>query len=93
MRDHRTERRAAHVADPGTPEHLHQRRLLLELAVAPPAEGDDPRDLARALGVPRAAVEAAGDALVAAGLAERRAGRLFASPATIALDALWPIAL
>jgi hypothetical protein len=74
-------------------EHHHQRRLLLELAVAPPADGDDPADLAHALEFPRAAVEAAADVLVAAGLAERRGGRLFASPATLALEALWPIGL
>jgi len=93
MQDHRNGHWPDHVARPGTPEHDHQRRLLLELAVAAPEAGDGPADLALALGYPRAAVEAAADALVAAGLAERRGGRLFASPATIALESLWPIAM
>jgi hypothetical protein len=92
MQDRRTGAWPAHIAAPGTVEHLHQRRLLLELAVAPPAGGDDPGDLAIALGFPRAAIEAAGDALVAAGLAERRGGRLFPSRVTMACEALWPIA-
>jgi len=93
MQDQRSGHGPDHVARPGTPEHDHQRRLVLELAVAPPGAGDDPADLAVALGYPRAAIEAAADALVAAGLAERRGGRLFASAATLALEALWPIAL
>jgi hypothetical protein len=92
VQDHRTDGWPEHVAAPGSAEHLHQRRLVLELAVAPPPTGDDPAALAHALGFPRAAIEAAADALVAAGLAERRAGRLFASRATLALEALWPIA-
>ena len=83
----------AAVARPDTPRHEHQRRLVLELAVDPPAEGDHPSDLARTLGFSRAAIEAAADGLIAAGLAERRHGRLFASPATMALDALWPIGI
>lgn len=92
MQEHRSEDWPEHIARFGTVEHLHQRRLLLELAVAPPPEGDDPGDLALALGFSRAAVDAAADALVAAGLAERRGGRLFASAPTMALEALWPIA-
>ena len=92
MQHERSQPWPEHVAPAGTPEHVHQRRLLLELAVAPPAEGDDPGELARALGVPRAAIDAAADALVAAGLAERRGGRLFASRVTLALEALWPLA-
>jgi hypothetical protein len=91
MQDHRSGRGPAHVAPPGTPEHEHQRRLLLELAVDPPAGGDEPADLALALDCSRAAIEAAGDVLVRAGLAERRGARLVASAATRALEALWPI--
>jgi hypothetical protein len=91
MQLHRTDGWPEHVAAPGSAAHHHQRRLVLELAVAPPAGGDDPADLARALGFPRPAIEAAADALVAAGLAERRGGRLFASRTTLALDALWPL--
>lgn len=93
MRDHRTARRPRHVAPYGTAEHEHQRRVVLELATAPPPAGDDPGDLAEALGLPLAAVEDAADALIRAGLAERRRGRLFPSAATSALDALWPIGL
>jgi hypothetical protein len=39
------------------------------------------------------AIEAATAALIGAGLAERRGSRLAASAVTMALDALWPIAL
>jgi hypothetical protein len=93
MHVHRTAPRPTVVAPLDTPEFEHQRRLLLELAVAPPAEGDRSADLARVLGLPRPALEAAADALVSAGLAERRADRLFPSPATMAIEALWPLAL
>jgi hypothetical protein len=93
MQDHRSDRWPARVAHPGTPEFEHQRRLLLELAVEPPVDGDRPADLARTLGLAPEALDAAADALVAAGLALRRGGRLFPSPVTMALDALWPIAL
>lgn len=93
MQDHRNDPRRAGVARPGTEAHEHQRRLVLELAVEPPAEGDRLADLARALDLSPEALAAAAEALVAAGLAERRNGRLFPSPATRALDALWPLAL
>jgi len=79
------------IAPPGTPAHEHQRRLVLELAAEPPPEGDCPAELAAVLGLAPHALEAAADALVAAGLAERRAGRLRASPQTLVLDALWPL--
>lgn len=83
----------AGVARLGTPAHEHQRRLLLELAVEPPAAGDRLEDLARVLELSSADLEAAARGLVAAGLAERRDGRLFASRATRAVEALWPFAL
>ena len=50
-------------------------------------------DLARVLGFPEPAIEAAADGLVTAGLAERSGGRLRATPAVLALEALWPIAM
>jgi biotin operon repressor len=93
MQDDPSARWPAAVARADTPQHEHQRRLVLELAVDPPAEGDHPSDLARTLGFSRAAIDAAADGLVAAGLAERRDGRLFATVATRALDALWPIGM
>ena len=93
MHGHRSDLRPAGVAKAGTPAHEHQRRLILELAVAPPAEGDRVEDLARTLAMTPVALKAAADALIAVGLAERRDGRLFPSPATRAMDALWPLAL
>jgi hypothetical protein len=93
MHGHRSVPWPAGVARPGTVEHEHQRRLIRELAVEPPAGGDRPEELARVLGLSPAAVEAAADALVAAGLAERRDGRMFPSAATRGIEALWPLAL
>ena len=93
MHGHRSDAWPAGVARPGTLAHEHQRRLILELAIEPPREGERPEDLARALELPPPAVTAAADALIAAGLAERRGGRLFPSAATRALEALWPLAL
>ena len=93
MQDDRSARWPAAVASVDTPQHEHQRRLVLELAVDAPADGDHPSDLALVLGLSRAALDAAADGLVAAGLAERRGDRLFASGATMALDALWPIGM
>jgi hypothetical protein len=93
MQDDPSASRPAAVARSDTPQYEHQRRLVLELAVDPPAEGDHPSDLARTLGFPRAAIDAAADGLIAAGLAVRRGDRLFASGATKALDALWPIGM
>jgi DNA-binding transcriptional ArsR family regulator len=93
MHGHRTDPWPAAVARPGTAAHEHQRRLILELAVEPPARGERPDDLARVLGLSPRALAAAADALVAAGLVERRDDRLFPSAATRALEALWPLAL
>jgi hypothetical protein len=93
MHGHRSDPWPAGVARPGTPAHEHQRRLILELAVDPPDGGERLSDLARVLELPPAAVEAAAGALVTAGLAERRDGRLFPSAATRAIEALWPFAL
>jgi hypothetical protein len=93
MHGHRSDEWPAGVARPGTAPHEHQRRLILELAIEPPAGGERPQDLARVLGFSPAAIEAAADGLVAAGLVERRDGRLFPSLATRAIEALWPLAL
>jgi hypothetical protein len=76
MHQHRSAGRPGEVAPPGTVEHEHQRRLLLELAVDPPERGDAIAELARTLG-----------------LAERREGRLFATPAVAAVERLWPFGL
>jgi hypothetical protein len=93
MQGHRSDLWPAGVAPHGTPAHEHQRRLLLELAVEPPPDGDRVDDLARTLELSPVALKAAADALIAVGLAVRRDGRLFPTPATRAMDALWPLAL
>ena len=93
MHQHRSAGRPAGVARPGTPEHQHQRRLLLELAVDPPERGDAIPDLAPALGFSVEEVAAAAAVLEQAGLAERREGRLYATPAVLAVETLWPFGL
>jgi hypothetical protein len=93
MQDHRIDPWPAGVARPGTPAHEHQRRLILELAIEPPVDGERPEDLARVLELSPVAINAAARALVAAGLVERRNGRLFPSRATRALEALWPLGM
>lgn len=91
MQIHRTAWPAA-LARPGSRRYEDQRRLILELVVDPPRRGDDPRALAAALRRPPAAIEDAAAALARAGLAERHAGRVRASAAALAFEALWPIA-
>jgi hypothetical protein len=81
------------VALPGTAAHDHQRRLLLELAVDPPVDGDRLPALADTLGLTLAEVQAAASGLELAGLARRRGGRLRPSAAVVAIEALWPFAL
>jgi Mn-dependent DtxR family transcriptional regulator len=93
MQRHRSEARSVGVARPGTQAHEHQRRLILELAIEPPEAGEHPEDLARVLDLSPVAVESAAKALIAAGLVERRGGRLFPSAATRAIEELWPLAL
>jgi len=93
MHGHRSDLWSAGVAPPGHPAHEHQRRLILELAVEPPPDGDRVEDLAQTLDLTPVALKAAADALIAVGLCERRDGRLFPSAATRAMDALWPLAL
>jgi hypothetical protein len=91
MHAHRTAGPPAGVARPGSPEFEPQRRLLLELAVAPPRGGEAPAELARALELPVCAVQAAARVLERVGLCERRGGRLCASVALRAVEALWPL--
>jgi hypothetical protein len=89
MQDHRTA--GSPDGDP-PPRHRHQlkRWLLLELVSYPPAEGDDLEYLTRTLKEQRPHVEAAVDALVRDGLAERDGVRVRASAAAWRFDALWP---
>lgn len=67
-----------------------QRRVLLELVTTPPEEGDELDKLASVLDRSRAAVEAAVNALVDVGLAERDEQRVRATAAAVRFDALWP---
>lgn len=67
-----------------------QRRVLLELVTSPPEQGDELDRLASVLDRSRAAVEAAINALVDVGLAERDEQRVRATAAAIRFDALWP---
>jgi hypothetical protein len=92
MHAHRTAGLPAGVARPGTPEFEPQRRLLLELAVDSPANGDSIGDLSAILEVPPAALEAAAAVLERLGLCERRGERLYATTALRAVEALWPLA-
>jgi hypothetical protein len=82
----------AGVARPGSPEFEPQRRLLLELAVDPPADGDEVADLAAVLDLSPRELESAASALERLGLCERRNGRLRATVALRAVEALWPLA-
>jgi hypothetical protein len=91
MQDHPTDGRADGARSaPGQDDEL-KRWLLFELVCSPPAEGDHLDYLARALKEKRTQVEAAVDALVADGLAERDADFVRASTAAWRFEALWPI--
>ena len=93
MHDHRSDAWRDAIAAPGTSAFEHQRLLLLELVVDPPAGGERIADLAVALELPRAAVRTAAAGLVRAGLAELARGRLCASAPAQAFEALWPVRL
>ncbi len=93
MHAHRSAGPPAGVARPGSAEFEHQRRVLLELAVDPPPSGSAVAALAAELGLTAGEVEAAAAGLVSAGLAERRADRLRATPPVLAVEALWPLGL
>ena len=89
----RPHRRLAAIARPGTAAFDDQRRLLLELLVDPPREGDAIADLAAALDRPAGPIAAAAAALSAAGLAQRDGDRVRATPTALAFEALWPVRL
>jgi hypothetical protein len=93
MHAHRSAGPPAGVARPGSPEFEHQRRLVLELAVDPPPGGQTVPELAAVLELTLPQIEAAAAGLQRAGLVERRADRLHATPPVLALDVLWPLAL
>jgi hypothetical protein len=69
MQDHPNPGAAVGAVSPGSLEHRVQRWVLLELVTQPPPEGDDISKMAFGLKELRPDVEAAVDALVAAGLA------------------------
>ena len=91
MQDHPNPAAPADAPSPGSLEHRVQRWVLLELVTAPPAEGDEISKLAWGLKELVADVEAAVDALVAAGLAVRDGDRVRPTPAALRFDALWPV--
>jgi hypothetical protein len=93
MHAHRSAGPLAGVARPGSPAFEHQRRLLLELAVDPPLDGDGVAALASVLELAPEEVEAAAAELERAGVAERRDGRLFATSPVLAVEKLWPFGL
>ena len=71
MQDHPNPGAPSGAPCPGSLEHRVQRWVLLELVTVPPPEGDDISKMAFGLKELRPDVEAAVDALVAAGLAAR----------------------
>jgi len=93
MHPDRTAPPSGPVATPGTAAHDHQRRLLLELAVDPPRDGDPLPALAETLGLTLAQLELAASGLQRAGLARCHDGRLRATRAVFAIEALWPLGL
>jgi DNA-binding IclR family transcriptional regulator len=92
MHAHRSAGPPAGVARPGTPAFEPQRRLLLELAVDPPAGGESLAELSVALDLPLADLAPAAVALARLGLVERRNGRLYPTETLRAVEALWPLA-
>jgi len=68
-----------------------ERRVLLELVTDPPADGDEPAQLATCLSERVEDVDLAVTALEQAGLARRERGTVHATIAARRFDALWPI--
>jgi hypothetical protein len=76
---------------PGSVEHRVQRWVLLELITASLSEGDGIDRLVFGLKELRPDVEAAVQALVEVGLAERDDDMVRASAAAMRFDRLWPV--
>jgi hypothetical protein len=93
MQDHRSPHWPAPIASPGTSAFDDQRLLILELLVDPPAGGDRFDALSATLGRSVPDLRRAAAALARAGLASVERDRVMASPAAVAFDALWPVAL
>jgi hypothetical protein len=93
MQDHRSPHWPAPIASPGTSAFDDQRLLILELLVDPPAGGDRFEALSATLGRSVPDLRRAAGALARAGLASVERDRVMASPAAVAFDALWPVAL
>jgi hypothetical protein len=88
MQDHPNPEAPSSAPSPGSVEHRVQRWMLLELVTSPPPEGDEIDRLAYGISELRADVEAAVQALVDAGLAERQGQRIRATAAALRFDAL-----
>jgi hypothetical protein len=76
---------------PATREHDVQRKVLLELVLAPPPYTDDLAEMAARIGEPPADVEEALAALARAGLAGRDERVAWATPAARYCEALYPM--
>ena len=91
MQDHPNPGAPHDAPSRGSLEHRVQRWVLLELVTVPPPEGDDISKMAFGLKELRPDVEAAVDALVAAGLALRQGDNVRPTAAALRFDALWPV--
>ena len=89
MRDQRI--RGPEPPAPATREHDVQRKVLIELVLAPPPYTDDVGRLAARVGESSGDVERALAALVRVGLARRDGRRAWATPAARYCEALYPM--
>jgi hypothetical protein len=89
MQNHPNPKIPAGAPTPDSVEHRVQRWVLLELVTTPPHGGDEISRLALGLDELRPQVEAAVDALVDVGLAERDGETVRASAAAWRFEALW----
>jgi hypothetical protein len=88
MQDHPNSGGSSDAPNPDSVEHRVQRWVLLELVTSPPPEADEIDRLAFGVSELRADVEAAVDALVGVGLAERDGQMVRATAAALRFDAL-----